>query len=70
MSAQDRNGWIELEAYCEKYGERKNTVHKRVVDGIWPRGEYLSSPSGGVCYVNEPAAREWLLAKGKLKEEA
>lgn len=66
MSAQDRDGWIELDAYCEKYGERKNTVHKRVTDGTWPRGEFYSSPSGGVSYVNEAAAVEWLQQRGKL----
>lgn len=70
MSAQDRDGWIELDAYCEKYGERKNTVHKRVTDGTWSRGEFYSSPSGGVSYVNEAAAREWLQQRGKLGEAA
>lgn len=67
MSAPDRDGWIELEAYCQKYGERKNTVHKRVTDGTWPRGEFYSSPSGNVAYVHEPRARQWLEQNGKLK---
>lgn len=68
MTAPDRDGWIELNAYCEKYGERKNTVHKRVTDGAWPRGEFYSSPSGSVAYVHEPRAREWLRQQGKLPE--
>lgn len=66
MSALDRDGWIELEAYCVKYGERKNTVHKRVADGTWPRGEYYSSPSGGVSYVNEALAAEWLAQRKRV----
>lgn len=61
------DGWLELDAFCEKYGERKNTIHKRVTDGVWPRGEYFSSPSGGVCYVNVAKATEWLAERGKLK---
>ena len=68
MNAPDRDGWIELDAYCEKYGERKSTVHKRVADGGWARGEHYSAPSGGVGYVNEPAARAWLAERGKLAE--
>lgn len=62
-----QDGWLELEAYCAKYGERKNTVHKRVADGTWIRGEHYSSPSGGTCYVNEAAAAKWLEVRGKTK---
>jgi hypothetical protein len=66
MTAREFDGWIEVEAYCAKYGERKNTVHKRVADGTWPRGEFYSTPSGGVGYVHEARAREWLEQQGKL----
>lgn len=65
--ATNHDGWIEIDAYCAKYGERKNTVHKRVADGTWPRGEMYSSPSGGVCYVHEERAARWLELRGKIK---
>lgn len=61
-------GWLDLDAYCQKYGERKNTVHKRVTDGLWERGDIFSSPSGGTCYVHEEKARDWLRMRGKLVE--
>jgi predicted DNA-binding transcriptional regulator AlpA len=68
VNAPNRDGWIELNDYCQKYGERRNTVHKRVADGTWPRGEFYSSPSGSVSYVHEARAREWLEQQGKLRE--
>lgn len=64
--AESLDGWIELNEFCEKYKQRPNTVHKRVNDGVWPRGEMYSSPSGGVAYVHEQKARDWLEARGKL----
>jgi len=70
MSAQESgliDGWMELDAFCEKYKQRKNTIHKRVADGTWPRGEFFSSPSGGTCYVHVEKATAWLAARGKLK---
>lgn len=60
------DGWMELDAFCEKYGQRKNTVHKRVTDGTWPRGEYYAAPSGSVGYINVAKAEAWLSSKGKL----
>lgn len=60
------DGWMELSAFCEKYGQRANTIHKRVADGVWPRGEFYAAPSGGVGYVNVAKAEEWLSSKGKL----
>jgi hypothetical protein len=66
----NRDGWIELDAFCAKYGERKNTVHKRATDGTWPRGVYYSSPSGGTGFVHEERAVAWLKEHGKLREVA
>jgi hypothetical protein len=63
MTIRNFDGWIELDAYCEKYGERKNTVHKRVADGTWERGVIYASPSGSVTYVHEERAKEWLAAR-------
>lgn len=59
-------GWITLEAFCEKYGQRANTCQKRVHDGHWPRGEIYSSPSAGRPYIHEERAVAWLKEKGKL----
>jgi len=61
------DGWMEIDEFCEKYKQRKNTIHKRVGDGIWPRGEMYSSPSGGVSYVHLQKALDWLEARGKLR---
>jgi hypothetical protein len=61
------DGWMEIDAYCEKYGQRKNTVQKRVHDGTWPRGLMYASPSGGVAYVHVERCNDWLQARGKLK---
>jgi hypothetical protein len=60
------DGWMELNAFCEKYQQRANTIHKRVTDGVWPRGEFYAAPSGSVGYVHEKKATEWLASKGKL----
>ena len=65
MTEQD--GWMELDAYCEKYGERANTVHKRVTAGQWQRGVEISTPDGGVSFVNIARAEEWLAKRGKLR---
>ena len=59
--------WMELNAFCEKFGERRNTVHKRVTDGLWPRGEFYASPSGGVSYIHVRRALDWLTEHNKLK---
>lgn len=61
-------GWILLEVYCERYGERQNTVQKRVHDGIWERGVHYSRATGHESYIHEPSARKWLQEKGKLHE--
>lgn len=34
--------WMRTEIFCEEYGQRVNTVQKRVHDGTWPRGEIYS----------------------------
>lgn len=62
----DYGPWITIEAYCDKYGERANTIQKRVHDGVWPRGEFYSSPSNGRAYIHEARAVAWLKEKGKL----
>lgn len=70
MSAQEPeliDGWMEIDAFCEKYDQRKNTIHKRVTDGSWPRGEIYSSPSGGMAYIHVERALAWLRERGKLK---
>lgn len=61
-------GWMPLAEFCEKYQQRKNTVTKRVFEGIWPRGEYYSSPSGGAAFVHEERAAAWLRARKKLPQ--
>jgi hypothetical protein len=61
------DGWMEIDAFCEKYHQSKNTIHKRVHDGVWPRGEFYSSPSGGVAYIHVEKACKWLEVRGKLK---
>ncbi len=66
MSDIDMGGWMPLVAFCEKYEQRQNTVHKRVADGAWERGVVYSSPTGGVGYVHEARAVEWLTKRGKL----
>lgn len=63
----EEDGWIDLDVYCARYGERKNTVHKRVTDGQWVRGEIYSAPDGGIGFVHEERAQKWLAERGKLK---
>jgi hypothetical protein len=65
----NRDGWLELDAFCEKYNERKNTIHKRVADGSWERGVLFASPSGGTSFVHEERAVAWLRENGKLRIE-
>lgn len=64
---KDHDGWLHIKDYCEKYGEKPNTVHKRVADGVWERGEHYSAPDGGECFINEARAAAWLKQRGKLK---
>lgn len=63
----EQDGWIRLEDYCDKYGERRGTVHKRVTDGAWERGVHFASPNGlgGACFVHEERAKAWLDEKGR-----
>lgn len=58
--------WIPLADYCEKYNERRGTIHKRLQDGTWERGVHYSAPSTGEAYVHEQRARTWLEQHGKL----
>lgn len=64
---QLHDGWLEVDAFCAKYKQSKNTIHKRVHDGVWARGEIYASPSGGVAYVHVERALKWLEVRGKLK---
>jgi hypothetical protein len=64
----DNGGWIRIEVFCEKHGQRANTVRKRVHDGSWPRGEIYASPEGGQGYIHEARALAWLREKGKLQQ--
>lgn len=63
------DGWMPLAEFCVKYGQRPNTLHKRVFDGIWERGVMFSSPTAGTSYVHEPRAVAWLIVKGYLKPD-
>jgi len=67
VEAEIIDGWMEVEAFCAKFRQSKNTVHKRVHDGAWPRGVIYSSPSGGVAYVHVERACEWLQQRGLLE---
>lgn len=58
--------WIPLADYCERYNERRGTVHKRLQDGVWQRGVHYAAPHTGEAYVNESLAREWLEQHNKL----
>lgn len=62
----NHDGWIPLDEWCEKYNDRKNTCHKRVTDGAWIRGEHISAPDGGECFVHEKRCRDWMATKRKL----
>lgn len=59
------DGWMTMEAYCEKYGERENTVLKRVTAGQWERGREISTPDGEGTFVHEARAVEWLRLHGR-----
>lgn len=59
-------GWILLEEFCQKYGQRANTLQKRVHDGHWSRGEIYSCPSGGRTFIHEEKAVDWMKKHGKL----
>lgn len=58
--------WMRIEIFCETYGQRSNTIQKRIHDGIWPRGEFYSNPSGGQGYIHVERALAWLREKGKI----
>lgn len=62
----DTEGWIPLADWCHRYKEKPNTVHKRIGDGAWPRGEMSSSPDGEDLYLHEAKCRAWLEKRGKL----
>jgi len=62
----DNGEWIRLEEWCERYGEIANTVHKRIQEDLWPRGEYAACPDGIEVYIHEARGREWLSRRGKL----
>lgn len=60
MSTPEINGWITAEDWCEKYHDRRNTIHVRVNKGLWRRGEHYSAPDGGRFYVHEQRCKEWM----------
>ncbi len=60
------NGWMPIDVFLKKYDQRRNTVHKRIADGIWPRGVIYSAPDGGAGWIHEERAVRWLKEKGKL----
>jgi len=62
------DGWIPLEVYCEKYGEKKVNVLARVSDGIWPRGEMFAAPDGTMGYVHEQRVLEWRERTGRATQ--
>ncbi len=62
----DTDGWMPIDVFLKKYDQRRNTVHKRIADGIWPRGVIYSVPDGGVGWIHEERAVRWLKEKGKL----
>lgn len=61
------DGWLSMEDYCAKYGERENTVLKRVTAGQWERGREISTPDSGGTYVHEERALKWLRDHGRLR---
>jgi hypothetical protein len=61
------DGWISIEDYCAKYGERENTILKRVADDQWERGREVSTPDTGGTYLHEQRAVAWLTRRGKLR---
>jgi hypothetical protein len=75
MSTHEEDGWITIEAYCQKYGERRNTVHARVNTGKWERGVHYSLPDSSSGFVHEARARAWVAEHprgnpgGKTREE-
>lgn len=58
---------MRIEDFCREHDQRQNTIQKRVHDGIWPRGEFYSNPSGGQGYVHVARALAWLKEKGKIR---
>ena len=60
------DGWILLDVWCDKYREEASTVHKRVHDNTWARGEIYAAPDGGQVYIHEERARAWLKKRGRL----
>jgi len=60
------DGWIPLDQWCEQYGERKNTVLKRITNEVWLRGEVAATPDGGEVFIHEERAKKWLAQKGKM----
>lgn len=61
----DDKAWMRLDDFCAKYKQRAGTIQKRVHDGVWPRGEIYSNPTGGQSYIHEARAVAWLKEKGK-----
>lgn len=56
---ENAEGWITVEEYCEKTGEKAGTIHKRVFDGVWQRGVHYSVPElRGQAYVNVRAVEK------------
>ncbi len=61
-------GWIPLPEFAEKYEQKLDTIHRRVGSGEWARGELVSSSEGGVSFIHEARAVEWLRVRGKISQ--
>jgi len=57
---REMDGWISAKDWCDRYGERPNTIHVRVSRGIWKRGVHYSAPDAGRFFVHEARCVEWL----------
>ena len=65
--ATGKEGWVTVDDWCERYKELPTTVHKRIQEGAWARGELASCPDGTIMFVHEEKCKSWCERRGKLK---